>query len=166
MSYPQQPGYGYPPPQGYPQPPPKKKGMSVLGILGIVALLGFGGCLGMCALAKKGGDLQKEKFDKEEALVVSPADLVQAYKDNEVAADEKYKGKKIEITGEVKDISSNIGDQPVVHLKADKALLGVSAHGLEKSDAAKLKKGETVTLVCKGNGEVISVPSLDDCKLK
>lgn len=147
-----------------------------MGWIGILTLLGFGGCFGMCALgaagAKKASDDAAEKkksddkaFDDEKAMKVTAAELAAAYDENEVKADEKYKGHKVEVTGVVSGIDSSIGDEPVVRL-AGKSFDSVMAHDVPKRDAANLKKGESVTLVCKADGEVIGSPVLRNCSVK
>lgn len=159
--------HGYPPPHGYPQPPPKKKGIGGWGIAGIVALCVFGGCGAICAVGMKGaGDkaaADKKAFDDEKPIDVTAAELVQAYEDNEVGADSKYKGKKLRISGVITSIDSGYNDMPIVQLEG-KQFKGVSVNGLDKTAASNLKKGAKVSFICKGAGEVIGFPSVDDCK--
>jgi hypothetical protein len=165
------PGYGppgYGPPPGYGGPPPKK-GLSVWAYLGIGALVLFGGCVAVCAVgvnqAGKEAKKEKEAFDDAKSMKVTADELTEAYEKNEVSADEKYKGKKIEITGVIERIDSGFNDEPQIVLKA-KNFIGVRCEGLSKKDAGKLEKGSEITLVCKGDGEIIGSPQLKDCKQK
>lgn len=181
----QQPPQGYgPPPQGYPPQgygpppgypphgygPPPKKGLSIWAWLGIITLVGFGGCLGMCAIGMKGvadkAEQEKSDFDKQDVMKVTPAEIASAYEKNEVAGDEKYKGKKIEITGKIDSISSDFSDDPVIHLTGLNAFNNVMLNGIDKATASKLEKGATITAVCKGGGEIVGSPVLNDCKIK
>lgn len=172
-----QPPHGYPPQHGYPQPPPgypppgygyppPKKGMSTGGI---IALIGIGL---ICVLAvigaasgKKGGTSAGAKAAgaKADAERISLSDLESAYGENEIKGDKLYKGKWLKVTGEVQSIDSGIGDEPTVRLRGKG--LGVMANDISKDQAADLKKGQTVTLICKGGGEIIGSPVLNDCSV-
>lgn len=52
----------------------------------------------------------------EPLIVVSARELDSDYDDNEVAADQKYKGKILEVSGIVASIDSSVGDQAIVQL--------------------------------------------------
>ena len=159
----QQPPPGYPPPgYGYPQHPPPKKGMSTGGIVALIAI-GLVGVLAVIGAAGGKKDAKKaETKGKDDATSVTVAELESAYADNEIKGDKLYKGKWLKISGEVASIDSGIGDSPIVHLKG-KGLLGVSANDISKDAAADLKKGQKISLLCKGGGEVIGSPVLNDC---
>lgn len=161
------PGYGPPgyPPPGYGYPPPPKKSNAVWYGLGLVALL-FVTYIGMGVASRNKTKKDGDAFDGQDAVKVSPSALVSAYNKNEIAADQEYKGKKIEITGEIESISSDFSDDAVVHLKSGELFDNVSLHGIPNAEAAKLEKGKTITAVCKGAGEVVGSPMLNGCKLK
>lgn len=150
--------------------PPKKKGMPWWAWVGMAFLLFFAGCVAICAIGIKGvsdqAEKEKEEFEKAEAIKVTAAELAAAYKKNEVAADEKYKGKKIEITGTVESIDSGAGDEPRVQLEGGEMFITVTLQDIPKDEAKKLSKGDKVKAVCKGDGEIIGFPKLKDCKLK
>lgn len=152
---------GYPPP-GYRYGPPPKQGLTTGAWVGIAAAAGV---VAVGAVAVLGARGEKKTWDAQEAVKVTADELVATYKGNEIAGDEKYKGKKLEISGQVASIDSDLTDDPVVSLKADGALLGVRVEGLSKSAAAKLKVGEHVTLSCKGGGEIVGVPRVDGCSV-
>jgi hypothetical protein len=151
------PGYGYGP--GYP-PPPKKSNAS-----GLIIGLAIGGALVVAVLIVIGARSKRAEKDAEVAIDVTADELASAYKKNEIAGDQKYKGKKLRVTGVVDGIDSDITDSAVVRLKAKGEFLGVSARGLPKDEAAVLEKGKTVIFECTGAGEVISSPQLRDCKV-
>ena len=169
------PGYGPPPGAfGAPQFPPPKKGMGVgtiLLIIGGVFLLLFGGCVGIIALGahsvSEKAEKDKKEFDDQKAMEVTAEALIADYSKNEVAGDQKYKGKKLKVTGSIKSIDSGINDEPVVHLGSTTELQfeTVMVEDLDKSAAAKLEKGSTITVVCKGDGEFIGSPVLKKCKI-
>ena len=101
-----------------------------------------------------------------DAIKITARELFKAYDANEVAADSKFKGKPIEITGVVEAISSDITDEPVVQLSGGEMFQMVHANGLDTATAAGLSKGQEITLACTGAGEVIGTPSLSDCSLR
>lgn len=101
-----------------------------------------------------------------DAIKITARELFKAYDANEVAADSKFKGKPIEVTGVVESISSDIADEPVVQLAGGEMFQMVHANGLDTVTAAGLSKGQEITLACTGAGEVIGMPSLSDCSLR
>jgi hypothetical protein len=158
---------------GYPQGPPPKQGMSTLAKvmigLGLLMLCFFGACFAMCAAGVKGAADQQAKekkaYDDQTATKVTAEEMIATYAKNQIAGDEKYKDKKLEITGKVKEIHSNVTDDPVIVLGGD-GFTSVMAHNLPKEDAAKLNKGDSVTLVCKGGGVIVGSPVLKNCEKK
>ncbi len=152
---------GYPPP-GYGYPPPPKKGLG----LGTLAGIGAGvAAVALVVLALVGRKEQERQWDAESAIVVTADEMVATYKGNEIAGDQKYKGKKVEITGEVERIDSDVTDEPVVILAAKDSLLGVRVEGLSKAAAAKLTKATQATFICKGAGELVGSPRVDGCSV-
>ncbi len=83
---------------------------------------------------------------KEE--VIQAKDLYNEYDSNEIAADEKYEGEEILVTGTIKEIGKDILDDMYVSLKTDNIIGSVQcmlADG-ETSKAAKLSAGQTITM--------------------
>lgn len=190
------PSWGHP--QAYRPPPKQgMSGCAIAAIVvGIITFLGICGTLIFCValvgstsapradtkpptavtVAEKKADPVKAEAPKaapeppkpEPATKVTAKEIIDAYKENEVAADAKYKGKKFEITGTVLAIQSGIGDEPIVSIGTGGPyeIIGVSLNGLSKDTAAKLKKGSKITAVCDCAGEVISIPQMNDCTLQ
>jgi hypothetical protein len=98
------------------------------------------------------------------ALPVDARALFAAYDANEVAADQQFKGKRLQVTGNVEGINSDLGDDPVVLLTAGD-FQSVHVRGLPADAAAGISKGQTISVTCVGGGEVIGSPMLDDCTL-
>jgi hypothetical protein len=126
----------------------------------IAALVGVLVALMAC---KEGGDSSKPASNKQPEVTVTAKELQSEYKANEARADARFKGKVIKVSGRVESIDSDLMDDPVVHL-ASGELLGVSLHGLPKDVAISLNKGDSVTFICVGGGEVVGSPRLDDCR--
>jgi hypothetical protein len=95
------------------------------------------------------------------ALPVSSIELARAYEQNEAAADGAYKGRLLKVTGVVTDITKDFMDDTVVILRGVSEFLGVHAelHKSEEQKATTLRKGQTVTVQCRGAGEVVSSPN-------
>lgn len=98
-----------------------------------------------------------------DAIMVSATELFAAYKANEIADDQRYKGKALKVPGVIEDITSDAFDKAVVQLQAGGFMEQVHASGLSNEAAAQLSKGVRVTLLCNGGGEVIGFPLLEDC---
>jgi hypothetical protein len=77
------------------------------------------------ALACKSSDKEAAKKVANEAPVATLAavDLVKAYTENEVAADGKYKGKVVEVSGEIENIGKDLLDTPYVSLKGPEGMI-------------------------------------------
>lgn len=91
--------------------------------------------------------------------------LFKDYNDNEVAADEKMKGKVIEVSGTVQSIDKDFTDSIIVRLKTSNeflpAIMGI--RDSEKSAALALKKGQQIVVTCKSMARVVGAPSGRDC---
>ena len=88
-------------------------------------------------------------FDYEFSDVV---DLVEEYKENEVSADSKYKGKTVKVTGIVKDIGKDILDSAYITINDGKDITWdyAQCYFKNKDEVAKienLSKGDMVTLI-------------------
>lgn len=101
-----------------------------------------------------------------DAIKVTAHQLFSAYEANEIAADGQYKGKTLEVSGVVSGIDSDFSDEPVIELATENEFMGVRAQGIDKTVAANLSKGQQVTLVCTGGGEVVGAPMLEDCSIR
>ena len=93
------------------------------------------------------------------AVTVSAKDLFEDYKANEIAADQKYKDKVLEVTGIVDSIAKDITDTMYVALKADQYIGSIQcyfddAHG---GQLANLKKGMKVSVKGKCVGKMMNV---------
>ncbi|WP_108651336.1 OB-fold protein [Dongshaea marina] len=95
----------------------------------------------------------------------SAAQIWSDYHNNEVAADQQYKGRVVEITGRVGEISkdftgnANISFQTQNMFESVHCTLDVS----QRSAAAGIRKHSTQTLKCLGKGMVIGSPMFDHC---
>jgi hypothetical protein len=126
------------------------------------------GTLAAVVVSCKGKSEESASSGAEPALTVQLADLVGDYKANEVRADGKYKGKRVQVTGVVDDIKKNAFDQIYVVLgKGAQFDLETAQCHFPKEDTAKasaLDKGTTLTVDCKCEGKILTSVNLADCK--
>jgi hypothetical protein len=98
-------------------------------------------------------------------LSVGAVRLWRDYEENEVAADTRYKGQRLSVTGTVVSIERDYEGRPVLHLFGGNALFPSMAT-LNKADipaAAQLKKGDQVVVRCIGAGREMRMPQLERC---
>lgn len=98
---------------------------------------------------------------------LTASELLVAYDENEVAADQKYKGKKILITGKVESIGKDIMDDSYVVLEGDGYFLNVHCTMKDENTAASMKKGRIYTLLgeCEG-GSVLGGVVMRKCTIE
>ena len=108
----------------------------------------------------------------EMPIEISAQDLYQAYVDNEVNADNLYKGKLLAVTGSISDISTDIiTDAPCVALESGDSL---GLHTIqcffsdtddENAKVAQLSDGQAVTIIGKCSGTLVGNVQLSKCHL-
>lgn len=104
----------------------------------------------------------------EPALDVTANDISQAYSDNTVSADQRYKGKRFKVTGTVTEISTDFMGDPYVTLRGGVNQFMEPQFSFDKSNIdalTQMKKGMRVTLVCTGRGDIAKVPMSKDCAI-
>ncbi|MFJ4288739.1 hypothetical protein ACIP1U_02960 [Cupriavidus sp. NPDC089707] len=106
----------------------------------------------------------------EPPVQVTANELLKAYKENEIAANQKYKGKQLILNARISSIEAGMGEEPYLVLTAGNEFefsrpQAHLAKGQEAA-AATLKKGQQVKLECIGNSEVAGTPMLKDCRVQ
>lgn len=119
--------------------------------------------------AKQDEDKRENARQEMAALpAITANDIVAAYGENTVAADQQFKDKKFKISGIVSDINTDLFGDPYITLSGGDNQFTEPHFGFEKSEAAQLanlKKGAMVTLVCIGKGDVAKTPMSGSCLL-
>lgn len=169
---------GTAPQDGASADPPKKEGMSTQKKV----LIGCGGCaamslfmmlaMGTCtavgvrevAKEQKAGE---QKIETQEADVkINAWQLLSEYKSNEVAADQKYKGKILEVSGIVGDIKKDILDDLYVTLgsggRFEMQQVRCSFQKKYTERLASLRKHSRLTVRGRCKGLMMNV-MLEDC---
>lgn len=112
----------------------------------------------------------KEPENKSPEVTVTSAALAKAYKDNEVAADQKYKDKVIEVSGKVTGVDNGILDNEIIVKLSDGEydFSGPWCYMLpsEHDKVVSYAKGQQVTLIGIGNSATIGSPILKECVVK
>jgi hypothetical protein len=117
------------------------------------------------ALFSKENAPTSKALPEEPAISVDAEKLAADYKNNEVAADEKYKGKRLIVAGVVESINKDFKDQVWVGLRTNNRFMPIHAEGLTTEQAGKLRKGEVIAVICNGAGMILTSPFLKDCVL-
>ena len=100
--------------------------------------------------------------DSNPSVTISASKLYKEYNENEIAADEKYKGKIIEITGVIRDIGNDIMDNAYITLVGNEYFGDIQCYFNEKSVVAKLSKGKKITVIGSCSGLMINV-QINNC---
>lgn len=107
------------------------------------------------------------KQEQEEVTVeVTAIKLSEEYDANKVAADAKYKDKRLKVTGIIDSIGKDILDDPYVTLEGmPNRLFGVQCmfSKSKEQELINLKKGQEITLTGKMSGEMIGNVVLREC---
>lgn len=105
----------------------------------------------------------------EPIMQVTAKELALAYNKNSVSADVNFKNKRYEVTGIVSEINTDVMGNAVIGLKGGineflepQFVLAEN----EKSRAGQVEKGQELTLICVGGGDVIKMPQSKDCVFK
>jgi hypothetical protein len=103
---------------------------------------------------------------RPEPLHVKAKDLYDEYQKNGVAADEKYKGTVLFITGEVCSIDKDSFDKMVIELNAgadSDGTVHAQMRESEKASVITVAKKQLLVLRCEGGEMVLKTPSLKNC---
>ena len=101
----------------------------------------------------------------EPVLSVNSKTLYKDYSNNEIAADDKYKGKIIQVNGTIRDIGNDIMDDAYVTLIGDEFFGDIQCYFSDKSNIVDLKKGQRISVVGYCDGLFMNV-LLKNCILK
>ncbi len=140
---------------GSPVKKPLSAGKVILGLIAFFILVGI--------FSNPG----KKSITSTPALPIDPDTLFSEYEANEVRADEKYKGKRIQVSGYVDSIGKDIVDDIYITLKTKNPIFKVQCF-FDKSQTnalASLKKDSFVMVTCRCNGKFGNV-LLKDCALR
>ncbi len=93
------------------------------------------------------------------AIKVTAAELMQAYSDNKVKADDTYKDKTVEVSGVVSEVGKDIMNSPYVALKTKEMIYTVQVYFTDEENKklGDLKKGQSIKAIGKCTGALGNV---------
>src|SRR6185369_8455717 len=88
---------------------------------------------------------------------INAAQLYFAYENNEIAADNKYRGQGLKVTGTVDSVGKDFLDHPHVYLDTPNEFSPIHAQLAPSAvpKASTLQKGQLVELYCVGSGLIL-----------
>jgi hypothetical protein len=99
-------------------------------------------------------------------ISLTAEELHDAYTENGVAADERYRGRLLRVSGAVESINRDIVDRPYVMLHTRRGM-GVQCFFPQgrSSSISSLRRGDDVVIRGRGNGNLATMVFLKDCSL-
>lgn len=109
------------------------------------------------------------KADGKEVLIVDPFQYSIDYNENEIRANQQYKGKTLYFRNcQVMNITAGINDAPILSCLSPAAYRSPQLHFKNNKTslefASQLRKGSRVDVVCEGAGEIAGMPMADKCR--
>ncbi len=117
------------------------------------------------ALSSLENDAPPINSETKPVLKVSSKTLYKNYSNNEIAADEKYKGKIIQVRGTIRDIGKDIMDEAYISLIGDDFFGDVQCFFPDQSYLLNLKKGQRVNVLGYCDGLFMNI-ILQNCIIK
>lgn len=103
-------------------------------------------------------------------LEITSDEILKAYKTNEIAANKRFKGQTLLVTGKIESIEADFSDDPVIVFKtADQYEFLKPRASLTKEEqdkAADLSKGQNIKLLCSKINEVAGMPTISECLIQ
>jgi hypothetical protein len=125
-------------------------------ILSVLAVAGF---LFIAFGSNDDKETEAEIKNESPAVEISASQLYADYESNGVAADQKYKGKVLLVSGTVNNIDRDITDNIYVTLKGDEYFGDIQCFFAEDhvNTASQLSKGQQITVKGKCDGKMMNV---------
>lgn len=116
----------------------------------------------------------KEMDDQRDSVLAGTAQeeasadqFVAAFRENEVAAGDRFRGKALRITGKVAAIEESNSDAMTVKFEVQSgAPLNVSVDGIDRVAVAAVRPGQTITVHCAKLLEVLGARVPSQCRLQ
>lgn len=112
-------------------------------------------------------DEKKATESNAPPIEITAKNLASDYAANEVSADQKYKGKVLQVTGSVESINKDFTDGIYIVLTGtdDMGMDGIHCEfsSDHANDAAALSKGQKITIKGIGNGYMMGSATLSGC---
>lgn len=146
-------------------------------------LIGFGGLIllgiiisgsgGSSEKSMNGGEdktqKQAEEIKSQEAISVDVSDFISEYDNNQLAAEEKYKGKPVKLTAYVDNISEDILGSPFISLKPTNTEYyfdtSIQCYFKDKNELMSLKNDQQVTVQGIADTQDLGIIGIKDCTI-
>jgi hypothetical protein len=121
----------------------------------ILFLFGFFALIAIASTA----DIETTKITPETPvdIEVSARKLFADYQANEIAADETYNGKVLQVSGTIRDIGNDLLDNAYISIAGDQYFGDVQCFIADKAVVAKLRKGSFITVKGECDGLLMNV---------
>ncbi|MGI8364856.1 OB-fold protein [Sphingomonas paucimobilis] len=146
---------------------PSKAGIGCLVLIAILVVLYVIGSNASSDSAS-GSDATTTAESSTPPIAVTATELFQAYDANEAAAQQQYGSSPLLVTGTIKSIDLDFGNDPVVMLSTPNEFMSAHANLTKASQtrASSLSKGAQIKLLCKSVAEVAGTPILKGCDIQ
>lgn len=104
---------------------------------------------------------------EEKPIIVSASDLYSAYISNELAADNQYKDRLLQVVGPIESIGNDMFGKPYLTLQTNDFLGSIRCELNEAGavQAARVSKDAMVTIQGRSKGYGVAMVTLGDCKI-
>jgi len=139
-------------------------------VLAVSLTLGLGLFATACEIPEEdGGDGGSGRSNAKPDLTVSATSMIKEYEENEAAADKKYQGKVLEVSGVVDKIDTELFDDEKYIIQVGGGgqfeLFTVNCPGQSGDAVADIKKGQKITVIGEfDDGGDLGV-ELTDCRV-
>lgn len=106
-----------------------------------------------------------DRIERMKVEASNPAGIVEAFEANEVQATERFKGRRMLVTGTIESIGLDIMDHPYITLGPTSVFRKVQCLFENKSAVSSLHKGQEITLRGECKGLMMNV-LLGDCTME
>lgn len=140
-----------------------KLGAAIFLVLVVLAVVGA--IIGPQAKKESGGTSTSAE-PAQRPLETTAAELFNAYKGNEAAAQSFYGKRPLLVTAVLDKVELDMFDKPDLLLRTPNEFMSAHAELIEAAQpaASSLAPGDRVTLLCQDVSEVMSIPMLKDCE--
>ena len=129
--------------------------MRIIGVMGLVMVMGPKNDCGTSKEATE--EVATNAASNASVIDVTATQLFKDYDANEVNADDKYKGKVLRVTGTISTIGKDILDTPYIAFATSNEIMSVQCMFDDTGILGSLRKGQKLTVRCKGDGKLGNV---------
>jgi hypothetical protein len=98
-------------------------------------------------------------------IEMSGSDLLAEYHSNEVRADQKFKGRRVKLTGVIRSISKDLMDQPILVIECGDHLDAIRCDMADSTRLEELNSGQNIVILGIVDGLLIGDVQMKDCRV-